>query len=414
MSTRAVAFIAAATALAILASAGSAFAASLYGVTPDVGAGPALSAAASPFATIAASPDLPYNGGQVLHSNRTHAIFWEPAGSGLSFPPGYEALVEQFLTGVATDSHLPTNVYSLSGQYTDSSGSAVYASTFAGPVVATDPLPAGSCTEPLVTGPGWTACVSDQQLQTELEHVVSTNDLPHGPNDIYFVITPPGLGSCEASGPSNCALGGSKSGSYCGYHSVSNQRQLLYAVIPYNAVHGHCQSGNPRPNANPADPALSTISHEQSEIITDPYGDAWVRASGDEGGDICIRRYGPTLGGTGAAAWNQVIAGGHYYLQAEWSNWDHACEAQAQPDSLSFSLASRPRAGHPIQFVAHAVAAHGRITSYAWSFGLHDTARGAKPRPVLTKPGAYAVTLRSTDSAGLWAFARRTIAVTRR
>ncbi len=33
--------------------------------------------------------DLPYNGGPVLHSNRTHPIFWEPAGSGLTFDPGY-------------------------------------------------------------------------------------------------------------------------------------------------------------------------------------------------------------------------------------------------------------------------------------------------------------------------------------
>ncbi|HUK45706.1 MAG TPA: hypothetical protein VLV28_10445, partial [Gaiellaceae bacterium] len=28
--------------------------------------------------------DLPYDGGPVLHSNRTHPIFWEPAGSALT------------------------------------------------------------------------------------------------------------------------------------------------------------------------------------------------------------------------------------------------------------------------------------------------------------------------------------------
>ena len=51
---------------------------------------------------------------------------------------------------------------------------------------------------------------------------------------------------------------------------------LLYAVIPYNAVPGHCQSDNPRPNSSTADPALSTLSHEHIETVTDPDGDAWT------------------------------------------------------------------------------------------------------------------------------------------
>ena len=65
---------------------------------------------------------------------------------------------------------------------------------------------------------------------------------------------------------------------FCGYHTVSSS-DTLYAVIPYNAVNGHCQSGNPRPNASTADPALSTISHELAETVTDPYGNAWSTAS---------------------------------------------------------------------------------------------------------------------------------------
>ena len=71
-------------------------------------------------------------------------------------------------------------------------------------------------------------------------------------------------------------------------------------MIPYNAVTGHCQSGNPRPNASTADPAISTISHEHNESVTDPLGNAWVDSSGDEIADLCITSYGPALGGTGA------------------------------------------------------------------------------------------------------------------
>ena len=49
-------------------------------------------------------------------------IFWAPAGSGLAFDPGYESLIETFLIDVAADSHRTTNVYGLSGQYTDGGG----------------------------------------------------------------------------------------------------------------------------------------------------------------------------------------------------------------------------------------------------------------------------------------------------
>ena len=144
------------------------------------------------ISTFQREADLPYGGGRVLHSNRTHAIFWQPAGSGLTFDPGYESLIETFLTDVAADSHRTTNVYSLSGQYTDGSGPAAYDSTYGGDVVDTDPLPANGCAEP-PTGPAWTVCLTDAQLQTELEHVVAADGLPTTNRDIYFVITPAGI-----------------------------------------------------------------------------------------------------------------------------------------------------------------------------------------------------------------------------
>ena len=123
----------------------------------------------------AQSADLPYGGGRVLHSNRTHPIFWEPAGSGLTFDPGYESLIDTFLTDVAADSHKTTNTFSLTGQYHDSKGPAAYDSTYGGAIVDTDPLPPSGCTEPGRTGPGWSVCLTDDQLETEIEHVVSAD-----------------------------------------------------------------------------------------------------------------------------------------------------------------------------------------------------------------------------------------------
>jgi hypothetical protein len=251
---------------------------------------------------------VPYGGGPVLHANRTHVIYWLPAGSGLAYDHGYQSLIDTFLTQVAADSHKPTNVYALSGQYRDSDGPAGYSSTVAGSVVATDRLPRNGCTEPPSTGPGWRVCLTDAQLEAEIEHVVRVDRLPANGGDIYFLVTPNGLGSCTDGASRDCALGGSASG-YCGYHS-STLDGILYANIPCNALPGHCQSDNPRPNASTADPALSTISHEQIETITDPDGDAWINSMGNEVADICSTRFGPTLGGSGDRAWNEVIQGG--------------------------------------------------------------------------------------------------------
>src|SRR5918912_175823 len=56
---------------------------------------------------------------------------------GGAFDTGYVALIKRFMLDVAADSHLPTNVYGLSGQYRDRSGAAAYKSHFAGAVIAT-------------------------------------------------------------------------------------------------------------------------------------------------------------------------------------------------------------------------------------------------------------------------------------
>jgi hypothetical protein len=394
----------------LLVLAGPATAKTFGDIVPDGAGKPVVRPA---HARLIRSDDLAYAGGPVLHSNRTHLIFWQPAGSQLGYLPGYQALVERFLADVAADSRRPTNVYSLSGQYRDSGGPAAYDSSYAGAVVATDPLPHNGCVEPPLTGPGWSVCLSDAQVETEIEHVIGIDLLPTSPRDIYFLVLPNRLGVCEDTGPDYCALGGATFGSFCGYHTSSADGSILYAVIPFNAVSGHCGSDNPRPNGSTADPALSTLSHEHNEIVTDPYRDAWRDASGNEDGDLCVTTFGPDLGGSGAGAWNQVIHGGHYYLQSEWSNWDGRCATRTAADSASFTLPARVTAGRPASLTAHARAAHGAITAYDWSFGDRGTSRRRSTAHTFRRAGSYRVVLRVTDSAGLWTFSTRTVRVGR-
>ncbi|HLY49637.1 MAG TPA: PKD domain-containing protein [Solirubrobacteraceae bacterium] len=385
----------------------SAQARALGGLIPDQGAHRARVG----HIVLARDAGLPYGGGPVLHRNRTHVIFWAPSGSGLSFDPGYESLIETFLANVAAASRSPGSVYGLSGQYRDAQGPAAYASTYGGAVTVTDPLPSSGCTEPPATGPGWRYCLTDHQLQREIERAVRADRLPTGPTDVYFLVTPNGLGDCSDSASTSCALGGDANG-YCAYHSQSDDGLVLYAVIPYNAVPGHCQSDNPRPNGSTADPALSTISHEQSEMITDPAGNAWIDPrTGNEDGDLCLTSFGPTLGGSGAAAWNEEINGGHYYLQEEWSNADGGCEARAKPDSVSFGSAPATGAAGTLAFTAHTRAPHGKIAAFQWFFGDHHTGRGHRVTHRFAGVGTYRVILRTTDSWGNWGFYARTVVV---
>lgn len=400
----AVALACAVSALVLSASPAAARTKYIGGIVGDVATG-------SPLQAHVAHDDvnLPYGGGPVLHSNRTHLIFWAPAGSGMDFDSDYQSLIQTFLIDVAADSHRTTNVYGLSGQYTDAGGPAAYDSTYGGSALAADPLPANGCTEPAATGPGWKVCMTDFQLEAEIENVIAADNLPTTNRDVYFLITPNGLGSCTDESSSSCALGGRMSG-YCGYHSETPDG-IRYAVIPYNAVPGHCQSSNPRPNSSTADPAISTISHEHNEMVTDPDGDAWIDANGNENGDLCLTSFGPSLSGQGGTAWNETIHGGHFFLQEEWSNADFRCEPRAKPDALSFDLTRRSGRPRAVSFLAHGTDPEGHMVGYAWSFGDGRAGAGRRVSHTFKIPGSYQVMVRSTDSWGNWAFARRTVRI---
>jgi hypothetical protein len=377
------------------------------GLVADVPAAADVRPATAPVAHAAR---LFYEGGPVLHANRTHLIFWAPSNWGLTFEPGYIALIKRFLADVAADSRRPTNVYSLSGQYRDSGGAAAYASSHA-PALLDTYRATNRCVEP-PSAPLWTHCVSDAEIAGEIARVVNADHLPQTGRDIYFLLTPDGMGSCEFTGPSDCALGGSAPGSYCGYHTTGYG--LLYAVIPYNAVPPHCQSTSPRPNSSSADPAISTVSHEHNEVVTDPLGDAWLDPSSQENGDLCLTNFGPALGGSGAGAYNEVIHRDHYYLQEEWSNRDGGCRARDEADHAAFMLPSHLRAGVRATFTGRASDADGSLSAYNWFFGDHTRERGRRVKHAFKRAGVYRVVLRTTDRDALWAFAAHTIKVSRR
>jgi hypothetical protein len=398
----------------------SARAASIGGVVPDVPRG-----TPGPHVIRAFGAALDYQSGPVMQTNRTHIIFWNPSGS-FTWDQGYQQLMIQFLTDVAADSHKSTNVYSLTGQYYDNTQNppvrAEYDSTYAGAVQVTDGPPTTSepCTMPTVAqgGPGWTRCITSAQIGAEVRNVVRGNHLPTGLTDIYFVVTPNGVGSCFDAGPDDCSLGGSTLNGFCGFHTSLDLdgTDYLYADLPYNDVPPHCRAtGFPQPNGSTADVTTSTLSHEHNEAITDPLpgsAPAWINLDGNENGDLCAGSFGAPLGRTQFGAYNEAIGSGHYYTQEEWSNEDGGCAARDEADTVDFSSNAPRPPGTPVTFTSGAVDPDGSIVATSWDFGDGSgRVSGTPASHVFPRTGVYRVTLHTVDIGGQWDWVTKSVIV---
>jgi hypothetical protein len=257
--------------------------------------------------------NLAYHGGPVMHSDGNYTIYWVP--SGYSLPAGYTGTVNAFFSNVAAASGSTTNDYGVVRQYYDGSGNGAYSATVTGSGTDATAYPASGCRSG--SGP----CITDSQLQTEVNKYVTAHGLPRGLGNVYFVYFPAGVTTCFDSAGSQCS-----GTTYCAYHSSlgSGSTSTLYANMPYAGVSG-CESGQYPNGSAAADSVINVTSHENIEAVTDPLGTAWYDSSGNEIGDKCAWNFGSALGGSPGAEYNEAIASGHYYLQQEWSNANSGC-----------------------------------------------------------------------------------------
>ena len=211
------------------------------------------------------------------------------------------------------------------------------------PIIDNGDLPSSGC--PIDSG--YTACITDAQLRTELTAVTSSQNLPTDLSHFYPVFLPPGVEAMDADGTTSASV-------FCGYHRAfgSGTDQTVYGDQPFPPSGDACDAGQaPNGNLN-ADGMVSTLSHELNEAITDPLSQiAWNDKAGHEIGDMCAQTYGPPLGSTdpsnpGSTEYNQIINGGKYYTQTEFSN--HAFAAYglgkgcAQSEALAEGAATNP------------------------------------------------------------------------
>ena len=295
---------------------------------------------------------LQYGGGPVMHSNAIYAIYWDPSklrtgetGKIEKYHGDWVEMIDQFFEGVAAESGSRSNEFAVTSQYTETGGArAAYSTIFRGSKIDRDSYPSNGCTDPDPTLNQNFACLTDEQLRTELRSFIAANSLPAGAGTIYYLLTPPGLtvctdggavtGHCSDSSRANpwTPFSGSPTTkeneekesyehSYCSYHSAtstSGGESLLYAVIPWVAGTkgggteenlqppkkdgADCQDGTEsleEPNQIGLGPdgtydhglpdvLINQIAEQQIATITDPQFNGWFEpATGNEVPDQC-------------------------------------------------------------------------------------------------------------------------------
>jgi hypothetical protein len=329
---------------------------------------PRGTATVTPFDQFFANVD--YNGGPVMQSNTNYAIYWRPS-TGPSYPPDYQAGLNQYFEDLAHDSGGTQNVESVAGQYNDAAGEfASYDSHFGGAFSDTDPYPASGCARAAI-------CLTDAQLRVELKSFVEAHGLPHDLAHEYFLLTPPGVEFCVEKAGRVCSAGvPPPHDRFCAYHGniPVSEGQIIFANDPYDTGILGCDDGN-HPNGTTSDGVLQGgLSHEHMESITDPEPNtAWTDFGGIEGeiGDKCAGIYGPALGeAPNHAGYNQLVNGHRYWYQEEWSNQTHQCLQR-----LTFSgevptatFTSTAGAGNEVKLDASGSTAPGGVVRYNWQF----------------------------------------------
>ena len=395
--------------------------------------GAGVSPAAAP--SFNGTPPLLFHGGPVMGTPSTTGevtmtpIYWAPAG--YSFPTSYMSTINGYISNVAADSGKTTNVFSTGAQYTNGTKHIKYTIHAGVPLADANPYPTTATCTPdsgaiYQDNSGYTACIADQRLQSEVQSFLTAHSLPNDLAHLYLVFLPKAAESCFSTlngslggecslNPSSAAIGG-----FCGYHSFSG----IYASMPfpiYNSPIGFTCSpqvsggpGNQSPNGNlDADVEISVASHEMAESITDPTGGGWYDSSGISGeiGDDCNFVYGSGFGGSAGAFYNQIINGAHYFTQEEFSNENFntnsatSCIQREESPAAIFAVTTgSPTVGIPVSFNGASSndpdLTHG-VASYSWNFGDSSApGTGATPNHTYASAGSFTVVLTVTDIDG--------------
>src|SRR5207244_13020093 len=119
--------------------------------------------------------------------NKAFSSFWKAADQ--TFSANYVSTINQYFQDVAHDSGMSTNVYASDTQ----DSNIQYSSTFAGTATDTAAFPANGCTP----YNGASVCLSDAQLVSEINKVISQQGWVKNTTSQFFIFTPKNVESCS-------------------------------------------------------------------------------------------------------------------------------------------------------------------------------------------------------------------------
>jgi hypothetical protein len=275
------------------------------------------------------NPPLVFHGGSVMHGVHLHTVFWAP--SGYAFPPSpgggipsYEGLVQRFFADAAGAPSSAPSALAVTDQYGDQGGVGSHALRYAAATDSVDDADRypsrGQCSSPL----GLPVCLTTDQVESELDRVVSRQDpAGRGLHDLWVLLLPPNVDTCVMGFMCGTSA-------FAGYHS---QFDLGHGSTVYALVVNPLDEGVPPQGADPqgnpvAEVATNIAAHEVTEAVSDPEGTGWIDPSGGEVGDKCQASYGAPLGYAGNGdPYNQLLSGDPFLIQTMWSNVDMGCVA---------------------------------------------------------------------------------------
>jgi PKD domain len=225
-------------------------------------------------------------GNAVVPASKIYTVYWDPTNQ---YHGDWQEWIDGFLQGAGLESGMFSNVFSVDSQYTDKANQhAAYHTSFMGAYTDTEPYPSATCEDPQpLQGkdkpsgePAEITCLTDQQIQAQLQHFIARHSLQKGMETIFYVLTPPGVTVCLNAGGASGHCSDyeytsleSYESSFCSYHSFINPdnapqgdaNTVLYAAIPWTAGalgDGHlpavdrvasyvCQDGGYNPSSEP-------------------------------------------------------------------------------------------------------------------------------------------------------------------
>jgi hypothetical protein len=259
--------------------------------------------------------DLTYNGGPVVTSAASHAIYLLPHGkcpiaTCWGNPEGFLRDLEMSEFAHITDQYVHTganNRYTV-GKHT---------------MISYTPTPK-------------TAPLTDLDMQAVV-HAVASLSGQTGYGHIYHVFLPPGQDECFTATDHICySPDVPATFVFCAYHSSVDFKDIghvLYSVEPFQNV-GGCSVRPGTPNGQLVDSTNNVLSHEIIETITDPDGTAWFNFTdvglvfeeiGDECSFFVIVPISPKVSEAFFDPSVFTLGQHRYAIQPEYSNDAHAC-----------------------------------------------------------------------------------------